>query len=63
MIAETRDYVALSERYLTDADNQKTFAVGQSQYFRLRYCGECRPDQCGTYCAIRYYRYTPKDIF
>lgn len=39
MIAETHDYVALSERYLTDADNQKTFAVGQRVSHSIFGCG------------------------
>ncbi|WP_307760876.1 UvrD-helicase domain-containing protein [uncultured Phascolarctobacterium sp.] len=39
LIAETRDYVALSERYLTDADNQKTFVVGQRVSHSIFGCG------------------------
>ena len=39
LIAETRDYVALSERYLTDADNKKTFVVGQRVSHSIFGCG------------------------
>lgn len=39
LIAETRDYVALSERYLTDDDNQKTFVVGQRVSHSIFGCG------------------------